>query len=136
MADYGHWWYTKGKDFKCYNNSTGWFGHVRDHKPHIFRFRGEWHVVYAGVHHDDWLRERIADRNNVAHYWCSMQNKTPEQRKEWHYRLHLGMLARKQQECQVKDLARKIKLEVYKKRREGTPLNAEEEQIYANRFER
>lgn len=123
MSDIGHWWYEKGKSFACYNNSTGWYGHVRDHKPHIFWNRGKWNVVYAGVHHNDYLKEFIERRNSVAHYWCNMMNKTEEERKCWSYKPHMARLADQQKECRIKDLAERARQRVFQKRREREQAN-------------
>lgn len=91
--------YPRGKEFKCYNNQMGWFGHVRDHKPHLFRRHGQWYVVNAGCHFNDGLKRIINERNNVAYSWACLQNATPKEREGLHYKIRSQLLVTKQKEC-------------------------------------
>lgn len=91
--------YPRGKEFKCYNNRMGWFGHVRDHKPHLFFRWGRWYVVNAGCHHDDGLKAIINKRNAVAYSWAFLQNATPKEREGLHYKIRSQLLVTKQKEC-------------------------------------
>lgn len=91
--------YPRGKDFKCYNNRAGWFGHIRDHKPHLFFRHGRWYVVNAGVHFDDGLKRIINQRNNVAYAWACRQNATEEERQGLYHKIRSNMLIELQRNC-------------------------------------
>lgn len=90
--------YPRGKEFKCYQNQAGWYGHIRDYKPHLFRRHGQWYVVNAGVHFYDHLKPMINKKNQAAYTWACQQNATPEEREGLMYKMRARRLEGMRQE--------------------------------------
>lgn len=98
--------YPRGKEFKCYKNQAGWFGHIRDYKPHLFFRHGQWYVVNAGVHYYDHLKPLIYKKNDAAYLWACQQNATPKEREGLMYKMRGMRLERIQNECKILSLRR------------------------------
>lgn len=90
--------YPKGQNFACYNNQMGWFGHIRDYKPHLFFRHGQWYVVNAGVHYLDHLKSGINKKNYAAYLWACGMNATKEERSSLMHRMWAIRLAGIQEE--------------------------------------
>lgn len=91
--------YPRGQQFKCYNNQSGWFGHIRDYKPHLFYRSGQWYVVNCGVHFYDHLKPMINERNNLAYKWACLQNATEKERQQLFYRIRRDLYERDRKLC-------------------------------------
>lgn len=92
--------YPRGQKFECYNNQDGWFGHIRDYKPHLFFRHGQWYVVDANVHFRDHLKPVIYKKNAAAYLWACLQNATAEERERLMCKMWTSRLAKLKEELQ------------------------------------